>query len=144
MTQRSCRFGIGLSACLLLCGAVAGCAQPGGPGVQRYGSVIRLKPEKMDEYLKLHADPWPEIVARLQACHIRNYSIYLAELEKGTWYLFGYFEYTGSDFDGDMKTLAADARTQAWWKLTDPCQIRIPGTPDGEQWLSMKEVYHSD
>jgi L-rhamnose mutarotase len=144
MTQRSCRCGIRLSACLLLCGAVGGCSPPGGPAVQRYGSVIRLKPEKMDEYLKLHADPWPEIVARLQECHVRNYSIYLAELEKGKWYLFGYFEYTGSDFDGDMKALAADARTQAWWKLTDPCQIRIPGTPDGEQWLSMKEVYHSD
>jgi L-rhamnose mutarotase len=128
----------------LLAGVLGSMAGGCGQTVQRYGSVIQLRPEKMDEYLRLHADPWPEIVARLQECNVHNYSIYLAELEKGKWYLFGYFEYTGRDFDADMEKIAADPKTKEWWKLTDPCQIRIPGTPDGEQWLTMKEVYHND
>ena len=45
---------------------------------------------------------------------------------------------------GDLLCMAADPRIMEWWKLTDPCQIRIPGTPEGQQWLSMKEVYHSE
>ncbi|MBC8372656.1 MAG: L-rhamnose mutarotase [Phycisphaerae bacterium] len=112
--------------------------------MRRYGSVIGLKVEKKELYNKLHAEPWPEIVSRLQECNVHNYSIYQVELEKGKWYLFSYFEYTGADFDADMKKMADHPKTREWWKLTDPCQIRIPGTPEGQQWLTMKEVYHSE
>jgi len=126
--------------CLAVCILAAGCA----PRVRRYGSVIGLKSEKMESYNKLHAEPWPQIVSKLQECNIRNYSIYEAELEKGKWYLFSYFEYTGSDFEADMAKMAADPKTREWWKLTDPCQVRLLGTPEGQQWLTMKEVYHSE
>jgi len=110
---------------------------------QRLGCVIGLKPEKKDYYNKLHAHPWPEINAMLKAAHVQNYSIYEGEVD-GKLYLFAYMEYTGDDFDADMKRLAADPKTQEWWKETDPCQIRLPGTPDGEQWLKIPEVYHLD
>ena len=32
--------------------------------------------------------------------------------------------------------------TRRWWALTDPCQERLPGTPEGEQWLPLPEVWH--
>ena len=121
-----------------------GCDRPAGPGVRRFGQVIGLRPEKMDLYNKLHADPWPQVVSRLQESNVHNFSIYEAELEEGKWYLFGYFEYTGDDFEADMKSIAADPKTRQWWQLTDPCQIRLPGTGEGEQWLTMKEVYHNE
>ena len=60
--------------------------------VQRYGSVIGIKPENIAEYKKLHAAVWPEVLSKLEAVNIRNYSIYLAELKKGEWYLFSYFD----------------------------------------------------
>jgi len=126
-------------ACLFLCVLLAGCS----PVVRRYGSVIALKGAKRELYNKLHAEPWPEIVSKLQQCNVHNYSIYEAQLEKGKWYLFSYFEYTGENFDADMKVLADDPKIQEWWKLTVPCQIRIWGTPEGQQWLGMEEVYHS-
>jgi len=131
---------LSLVICLLLLVAAGGCA----PKVRRYGSVIGLKSEKIELYNKLHAAPWPEIVSKLQECNIHNHSIYETELEKGKWYLFSYFEYTGNDFEGDMAKMAADPKIREWWKLTDPCQIRLPGTPEGQQWLGMKEVYHSE
>ena len=140
MKMHSCRFRVLTLVCLLACVTMMGCA----PKVQRYGSVIGLRPEKMELYNKLHADPWPQIVSKLQECNIHNYSIYEVELEKGKWYLFSYFEYTGEDFEADMKKMADDPKTQEWWKLCVPCQIRIPGTPEGEQWLTMKEVYHNE
>lgn len=111
--------------------------------VQRFGAVIGLRPEKRDYYNRLHADPWPEINATLSACNIRNYSIYEGEID-GKLYLFAYFEYTGDDFKGDMAKMEAEPKFQQWWAETDPCQIRLPGTPEGEQWLKIPEVYHLD
>ena len=111
--------------------------------VQRFGSVIGLLAEKRNYYNKLHADPWPEVNAMLKKCNIRNYSIYEAELD-GKLYLFSYFEYVGDDFKGDMARMAADPKTQEWWRETVPCQIRLPDTPEGEQWKPIAEVYHLD
>ena len=111
--------------------------------VARFGSVIGLRPEKKDEYVKLHAETWPAVLDMICKCNIRNYSIYLTQFE-GKLYLFSYFEYTGDDFQADVKLMAEDATTKKWWKVTDPCQIRLPGTPDGEQWLKIEEVFHTD
>jgi L-rhamnose mutarotase len=111
--------------------------------LQRFGSIIGLKAEKKDYYNKLHANPWPEINAMIKKCNIQNYSIYEVELD-GKLYLFSYFEYVGDDFKADMAKMAVDPKTKEWWAETDPCQIRLPGTPDGEQWLSIPRVYHLD
>jgi len=111
--------------------------------VQRFGAVIGLKPEKKDYYNALHAKPWPEVNAMLKKCNVRNYSIYEAEFG-GKLYLFSYFEYAGDDFKADMAKMAEDETTRKWWRETDPCQIRLPCTPEGQQWLQIPEVYHLD
>ena len=56
--------------------------------------------------------------------------------------LFGYYEYTGDDHAADQARIAADPATQRWWALTEECQERWPGTPDGQQWTPMAEVWH--
>ena len=112
--------------------------------VRRYGSVIGVKPEMIETYKRLHAKPWPGVKNKIQECNIRNYSIYLKEVEHGKYYLFSYFEYVGTDFEADMAKMAEDPTTQEWWKNTDPCQIPVPGRDAGEFWASMEEVYHSD
>jgi L-rhamnose mutarotase len=111
--------------------------------IQRFGSVIGLKKDKKDYYNKLHANPWPGVNAMLTECNVRNFSIYECELD-GKLYLFGYFEYVGDDFAADMAKMAADPNTKKWLAETDPCQIRLPGTPEGEQWKRIEEVYHLD
>jgi len=103
----------------------------------------KRKPEKKDYYLKLHAETWPSVLGQIKKSNIRNYSIYMTELE-GKLYLFSYFEYVGNDFKADMAKMGEDAETRRWWKETDPCQARLPGTPDGEQWKPMPEVFHTD
>jgi L-rhamnose mutarotase len=106
--------------------------------------VIGIKPEKIDYYKKLHAAAWPAVLAKIKECHIRNYSIYLREVEKGQFLLFSYFEYTGADFAADMAKMAADPETRRWWKETDPCQSPIPTRLDNEFWSRMDEVFHTD
>jgi L-rhamnose mutarotase len=114
------------------------------PKVERYGMVIGLKPEKAEYYKKLHAEAWPRVLRKIQECNIRNYSIYLKEVEPGRIYLFSYFEYTGNDFAADMARMAADPLTQKWWKETDPCQYAVPLHGDKEWWSRMAEVFHTD
>ena len=107
--------------------------------VRRYGWVIKVKPEKLEEYKALHADPWPGVDNKLKESNIRNYSIYYRD-----GFLFSYLEYTGSDFEKDMQKMAEDSLTQAWWKLTDPCQIPVESAGEGVWWADMEEVYHLD
>jgi len=66
--------------------------------MKRYGSIIGVREDKIDEYKKLHADVWPEVLDMIRQCNINNYSIYLRKLPDGKSYLFSYLEYTGSDF----------------------------------------------
>lgn len=107
--------------------------------VKRYGWVIKVKPEKLEYYKKLHANPWPEVNAMLKECNIQNYSIYYRD-----GLLFSYLEYTGTDFDADMKKMAADPMTQKWWKETDPCQEPVESAKEGVWWADMEEVFHLD
>jgi L-rhamnose mutarotase len=122
---------------------MTGCATAPAPPakVQRYGWVTGVKPEKIEYYKKLHANPWPAVNRMLKECHVRNYSIYLAELEPGKFTLFSYLEYTGDDFAADMKKMAADPETQRWWKETDPCQQPPATKKDPGIWMDMERVY---
>ena len=66
--------------------------------MRRYGQVIRVKPEFLEKYKELHANPWPEVNQMIRECNIQNYSIYYRN-----GYLFSYFEYVGEDFEADEK-----------------------------------------
>ena len=81
--------------------------------MRRYGMIIGLVKDKIEEYRSLHAAAWPDVLRMIRQCHIQNYSIYLRTLEDGRPYLFSYFEYTGSDFEADMAKMAADPTTHA-------------------------------
>ena len=107
--------------------------------MKRFGSVIRVVPEKLDEYKRLHAAAWPGVLKRINECNIRNYSIYYKD-----GFLFSYFEYIGVDYDADMAKMAADPETQRWWKETDPCQQPVESAAQDEWWAAMEEVFHTD
>ena len=107
--------------------------------MKRYGMLIKVRPEKLDEYKELHANPWPGVLKTIHDCNIRNYSIYLKD-----GFLFGYYEYIGDDYAADMARMAADPVTQEWWKHTDPCQEPLSTRKEGEWWAIMEEVFHCD
>jgi len=110
--------------------------------VARYGMITGIKPDKIAYYKQLHANIWPQVQKMITECNIRQYSIYLKQIED-KYYLFSYFEYTGSDFDADMKKMAKDTATQRWWQETAPTQIPLPDAANKKQtWSSMEEVFH--
>jgi L-rhamnose mutarotase len=107
--------------------------------VQRLASVIRLRPEKEEEYRKLHADVWPGVLDALRAAHVTNYSIFLRD-----GLLFSYLEYTGDDYEADLARIAQDETTRRWWQLTDPCQQAVDSAGAGEWWVPAEELFHYD
>lgn len=109
---------------------------------KRMGMVTGIKPEKIAYYKQLHAKVWPGVLKKLKDCNIQNYSIYIQKIGD-KYFLFSYFEYTGTDFDKDMKKMAADSTTQRWWKETNPTQIPLPEAAGKKQvWTNMEEVFH--
>jgi L-rhamnose mutarotase len=54
---------------------------------QRVGFVLRVKPDRVDEYVLAHREVWPEMLQALKDAGIGNYSIFRAGNE-----MFGYFE----------------------------------------------------
>jgi L-rhamnose mutarotase len=111
-------------------------------GVRRFVRLVELKPEKEQLYREMHAQVWPEVVAALKRANVHNYSIFLVDI-CGKECLLSYFEYTGSDSEKDFASIAADPTTRdKWWPITDDCQVRLPGTPEGQQWLPAEMVMH--
>ena len=128
---------IGAAAVLFLC---TGCANTNATGVKRVGMVTRLKPEYVEEYKKLHADSHAGVRDLLNKYHMHNFSIFLKKIG-GEWYEFGYYEYTGDDFEGDMAKLAEAPRNIEWLKKCDPMQKPLEGE-DG--WAEMERVYYNE
>ena len=107
--------------------------------MKRYGWVAKVKPECLEEYTRLHADVWPDVLDMIKKCNLRNYSIYYKQ-----GYLFTYVEYTGEDFEADMAMMAADETTQKWWAVCVPCLEPVDDDAAVNVWSDMEEVFHLD
>ena len=102
-----------------------------------FGQLGRLKPDKIEEYCRLHAEPWPGVLKTITECNLRNYSIFL----QGDL-VFAYFEYIGEDYDADMAKMALDPVTQEWWKHTKPCFVKYAVDPGSEFYHDMRQIFH--
>ena len=105
--------------------------------MKRFGDVIRVPKEKYLEYVEKHDNIWPSIVEKMKEAHIENFTIFHRD-----GYLFKYFEYTGNDYDADMKKLAEDEEHRYWLEYTAVCQQPIDTAKDDEWWAAMEEIFH--
>jgi L-rhamnose mutarotase len=110
------------------------------PHVQRVGMVIGIKPDRISAYEALHAASNPGVRDLLNKYHMHNFSIYIQKLDNGQYVLFGYYEYTGSDYKADMARLAVEPRNEKWLSMTDPLQMPLAGQTS---WTKMQEIYHN-
>ena len=108
-------------------------------GIQRYGMAVRLKDEKRQFYIENHANVWPEVLEELKKINVQNYSIFLKDD-----FMFGYLEYTGNDFDGDMAKMQQIPIVEKWTKLMIDCFNPFPNHEDNNSWVMMDEIFHLD
>ncbi|HEX5780876.1 MAG TPA: L-rhamnose mutarotase [Solirubrobacteraceae bacterium] len=60
----------------------------GGPDVERVCFLLRVRPDRLDEYKEAHRSVWPEMLEALSATGWTNYSLFLDD----DGLLVGYFE----------------------------------------------------
>lgn len=94
-----------------------------------------LKPEKVEEYVRLHEKPWPELLQLIAECHIHNYSISLRGTE-----LYTYYEYTGEDYDEDMQKMDTSPVMQRWWRYSKPCFLHHE---NGIYYDDVQEIFYT-
>jgi len=107
--------------------------------MERFAFAIGLRPEAIDEYRRIHAAVWPDVLDQIRRSNIRNYSIFFRD-----GLLFAYYEYVGTDHASDMAKMAEDPRTQAWWEITMPMQERLDDAPDDGRWSPTELMFHVD
>lgn len=108
-------------------------------GLKRVGMVIGTVPEKLALYKKLHADKNASVRQLLKKYHFQNFSIFITRMDDGKEYLFGYYEYTGDDFEKDDAELRALPEYAEWLKVTDACQQPLEGEMS---WKEMERVFY--
>ena len=109
---------------------------------QRFGKVIGVREEKLEEYLELHRNVWPEVESMIKQCNMENFNIFIRKLPDGNHYLFMYFEYTGINIDADNAKMAAHPKTREWRAVCEPCQKPLGDRAEGEWWAEMDSAYY--
>lgn len=96
---------------------------------ERIGFVLRVKPDRIEEYVEAHRNVWPEMLEALRAAGIRNYTIFRAGNE-----MFGYFETDDLERVGEY---LAQQEVSARWQdaMAELLQERVPdgGPPPLEE-----------
>lgn len=102
----------------------------------RKGFIMKVYPDKHEEYEKRHKEIWPEMVEELHRHGARNYSIFL---EKGTSTLFGYVEIEDEE---KWSKMASTDINQKWWEYMEPVMETNPD--NSPVTIDLKEVFHMD
>ncbi len=109
--------------------------------MERMCHLIKVKPEIIAEYKRIHAAVWPEILKAIADSNIRNYTIFLREPEN---ILVAYWEYHGSTYQADMAKIKLAPRMQEWWNITDPMQVPFETRSKESWWATTENVFHTD
>ena len=101
----------------------------------RYAWTARLRPQKVQDYVRAHADAWPDVLAAITAAGIHDYSIWLFEDR-----VFAQYEVDG-DHEEALRIEAADEATQRWRTLMRE-HFQPEDATDGVTWLP--EIFRVD
>jgi len=101
---------------------------------QRSAFVLRVRPEKIDAYIRAHQEVWPEMLEALRGAGIRNYTIF-----RDGNRMFGYFE--ADDLAAAERHLAQQHVSTRWQdSMAALLEERVPdeGPP------ALEEIFRLD
>jgi L-rhamnose mutarotase len=101
---------------------------------ERSAFVLRIRPDRVDDYVEAHRAVWPEMLDALRRAGIRNYSIFRSENE-----VFGYFE--TDDVASAARYLEAQDVSSRWQDhMAELLEERVPdaGPP------TLEEIFRLD
>jgi L-rhamnose mutarotase len=106
--------------------------------MKRVSFLLKVKPEKIEEYKKFHQAVWPEMLAALKRTGWNNYSLFMRE----DGLLFGYFE--TPDLQAAMAGMAKEEVNARWQATMAPFFEGLGGAHADESMVRLEEVFHLD
>jgi L-rhamnose mutarotase len=100
--------------------------------------VLRVRPERLEEYKARHREVWPEMLDALRAAGWSNYSLFARE----DGLLVGYVEV--EDFAAAQEAMAG-TEVNGRWQAEMSAFFELPegGRPDADM-IGLEEVFHLD
>jgi L-rhamnose mutarotase len=100
--------------------------------MERVCFLLRVRPERLEEYKARHRAVWPEMLDALREAGWRNYSLFLGE----DGLLVGYVE--TDDFEAAQRAMAATAVNDRWQRE----MAEFFGERADEGLVRLEEVFH--
>src|SRR5215472_8151146 len=104
--------------------------------MQRVCFLLKVRPERLDEYKSRHRAVWPEMLAALRETGWRNYSLFLRE----DGLLVGYFE--TADLAAARAGMAAREINARWQRDMAPFFEALEAKLPDEGMSPLEEVFH--
>ncbi|SDP34108.1 L-rhamnose mutarotase [Actinopolyspora xinjiangensis] len=100
--------------------------------------VLRVKPERMDEYRQRHRDVWPSMRRALSEAGWHNYSLFLRQ----DGLLVGYLEC--EDFEAAKEAMARTEVNRLWQAEMAEFFADTDGADPDQAMIGLEEVFHLD
>jgi L-rhamnose mutarotase len=107
--------------------------------MKRVGFLLKVKPEKIEEYKNHHEAVWPEMLAALRRTGWQNYSLFMRD----DGLLFGYFE-TPDSFQAALNGMAKEEINARWQEFMSPYFEALGGARPDQTMQELVEVFHLD
>jgi len=107
--------------------------------MKRVGFLLKVKPEKIEEYKKHHEAVWPEMLEALRRTGWHNYSLFMRD----DGLLFGYFE-TPDSFQAALDGMAKEEINAKWQEFMSPYFEALGGARPDQMMQELVEVFHLD
>jgi len=101
---------------------------------QRSAFVLRVRPDKIEEYIHAHREVWPEMLEALRGAGIHNYTIFRDGNQ-----MFGYFE--ADDLAAAERHLAQQDVSARW--QDSMAELLVERVPDGGP-PALEEIFRLD
>ncbi len=106
--------------------------------MERVCFLLKVRPERLEEYKDRHKAVWPEMLAALSETGWRNYSLFLRD----DGLLVGYLE--TPDFENARAGMAGKEVNERWQRDMAPFFETPEGRRPDEGLLRLEGVFHLD
>jgi L-rhamnose mutarotase len=106
--------------------------------MQRVCFLLKVRPDRLEEYKARHRAVWPEMLAALHETGWHNYSLFL----RPDGLLVGYLE--THDFEAARQAMAEREVNARWQADMAPFFEALEGQRPDEGLLTLDEVFHLD
>ncbi|MSP12298.1 MAG: L-rhamnose mutarotase [Chloroflexi bacterium] len=105
----------------------------------RVGFLLKVKPDKIQEYKQHHKAVWPDMLAALRKTGWHNYSLFM----RADGLLFGYFE-TPKSLSAAQAGMAQEEINTRWQEFMAPYFESPDGARPDQMIQELEEVFHLD